>query len=186
MRDDLIEIIAAMVERLRQILAEEPIEQTRAAHQRQRQPHQSPRAFEDQYGKQRADHEISARRIAVAGNQVGVEDPLVQPAQEARTADQPAERAAEIAFGGEVADQAEGHQQQEADMNAAHHLARQIIERGDVKLEGRKDDADGMGEIAPAAGAEACRKTMLEIVELDLDGLFIALSLQHVGRPRPG
>jgi hypothetical protein len=70
-------------------------------------------------------------------------------------------------------------------MNAAHHLARQIIERGDVELEGRKDDADGIGEITPAAGAEACRKTILEIVELDLDGLFIALSSQHVGRPRP-
>src|SRR6185295_7347176 len=41
---------------------------------------------------------------------------------------------------------------------------------------------------APAAGAEACRKTMLEIVELDLDGLFRPLSLPHVrdSLPRAG
>src|SRR6185369_2118219 len=145
-------------------------------------------ALEDQHGKQRADHEIGARRIAVAGDQVSVENPLVQPAQKTRAANQPAKRPAEIAFGGEVADQAEGHQQQEADVNAAHHLARQIIERGDVELEGRKDDADGIGEKTPAAWAEACRKTMLEIVELDLDGLFGPLSLPHVrdSLPRAG
>ncbi len=180
MGDDLIEIIAAMVEWLRQILAEEPIEQTGAAHHRQRQSHQSSRAFEDQHRKQRADRKIGARRIAVAGDQVGVENPLIQPAQEACAAGQPAERPAEIALGGEVADQAESHQQQEADVNAAHDLARQIIERGDVELEGSKDDADGIGEIAPAAGAEARRKTVLEIVELDLDGLFRPLGLSHV------
>ena len=69
-------------------------------------------------------------------------------------------------------------------MDAAHHLARQIVEGGDVELEHRKGDADGIGEMAPAAGAEARRKAVLEIVEFDLDGLG-ALSLQHVRRPRP-
>ena len=82
MGDDLVEIIAAMVERRRQILAEEPVQQAGAAHQRQRQAHQPPRALEDQDRQQRADHEIEARRIAVARDQVGVEDPLVEPAQE--------------------------------------------------------------------------------------------------------
>ena len=185
MRDDLIEIIAAMIERRRQILAEEPVEQAGAAHQRQRQPHQPPRAFEDQHRQQRADRKIEPGRIAVARDQVGVEDPLVEPAQESDAADQPAERAAEIAFGGEVADQAEGHQQQEADMDAAHHLARQIVEGRDIELEHRKGDADGIGQMAPAARAKALRETVLEIVEFDLDGLVSALGLQHVSRSPP-
>ena len=178
MRDDLIEIIAAMVERRRQILAEEPVKQAGAAHQRQRQPHQPPRAFENQHRQQGADREIDAGRIAVAGDQVGIEDPLIEPAQESDAADQPAQRAAEIAFGGEIADQAEGHQEQEADVNAAHHLARQIVEGGDIELEHRKGDADGIGQIAPAARAESGRKTVLEIVEFNLDGRFCALGLQ--------
>ena len=74
-------------------------------------------------------------------------------------------------------------------MNAAHHLARQIIEGGDVELEHREGDADGVGQKAPAAGAEARREPVLEIVELDLDGPFAALSLQHLRRlpstPKP-
>ena len=64
-------------------------------------------------------------------------------------------------------------------MNAAHHLARQIIEGRDVELKGRKGDADGIGQMAPAAGAKAFRKTVLEIIELDLDGRLVALILQH-------
>ena len=69
-------------------------------------------------------------------------------------------------------------------MDAAHHLARQIIEGGDVELEHGKGDADDIGQMAPAAGAKAFRKPVLEIVEFDLDGLG-ALSLQHVVVPRP-
>ena len=69
-------------------------------------------------------------------------------------------------------------------MDAAHHLARQIVEGGDVKLEHGKGDADDIGQMAPAAGAEARRKSVLEIVEFDLDGLG-ALSLQHVRRSPP-
>ena len=47
-----------------------------------------------------------------------------------------------------------------------------------------KRDADDIGEMAPAAGAEARRKPVLEIVEFDLDGLG-ALGLQHVRHPCP-
>ena len=168
-----------MIERRRQILAEEPVQQAGAAHQRQREPHQPPRAFEDQHREQGADHEIEPGRIAVARDQVGVENPLVKPAQEPGAADQPAGGAAGIAFGGEIADQAEGQQEQEADVNAAHHLARQIVPGRDDELEHREGDADGIGEMAPAAGAEAGRKAVLEIIEFDLDGRFGALSLQH-------
>src|SRR3954471_24606144 len=57
-------------------------------------------------------------------------------------------------------------------MDAAHHLAWQIVEGRDIKLEGREGDADPVGERAPPARAEAFRKTVLEIVELDLDGRF--------------
>ena len=179
MGDDLVEVIAAVIERRRQILAEEPVENAGAAHQRQRQAHQPPRAFEDQHRQQGADHEIEPGRIAVARDQVGVKDPLIQPAQEPGAADQPAGGAAGIAFGGEVADQAEGHQDQKADMDAAHHLARQHVPGRDHQLKRREGDADGIGQMAPAAGAKAFRKTVLEIVELDLDGPLGALSLQH-------
>ena len=65
-------------------------------------------------------------------------------------------------------------------MDAAHHLARQDVPCRDHKLECRKRDADGIGEMAPAAGAKTFRKTMFEIVELDLDGPLGALGLQHV------
>ena len=177
MRDDLVEIIAAMIERLWQILAQKPIQQAGAAHQRQRSAHQPPRALEDQDREQRADHEIGPRRIAVARDQIRVEDPLVEPAQEASAADQPAERAAEVAFGGEIADQSEGQQQQEADMDAAHHLAWQIVEGRDIKLEHRKRESNRISEVAPAARAKALREAVLEIVEFDLDGRFRALVL---------
>ena len=70
-------------------------------------------------------------------------------------------------------------------MDAAHHLARQIIEGGDVELEHRKGDADGIGEMAPDIGAKALRKTVLEIVELDLDRRRRALGLLHVVVPCP-
>ena len=149
------------------------------AHQRQRQAHQPPRALEDQDRQQGADREIEPRRIAVARDQVGIEDPLIQPAQKSDAADQPAGRAAGIALGGEVADQAERHQDQEADVNAAHHLARKIVEGRDIELERREHDADGVGQVAPAAGAKTFRESVLEIVEFNLDGRLSVHSLQH-------
>ena len=182
-RDDLVEIIAAMVERRRQILPEEPVEQAGAAHQRQRQSHQPPRAFKDKNSQKRADREIGMGWIAVARDQIGIEDPLIEPAQKADAADQPAERAADIAPRGEIADQAKRQQQQEADMDPAHHLARQIVERRDIELERGKGDADGIGEKPPCAGPKAFRKSMLEIVEFDLDGRFVSvLGLLHSSR----
>ena len=180
MGNHLIEIIATMIERRRQILAEEPVEQTGAAHQWQREPHQPPGTFENQNGEQGADRKIEPGRIAIARDQVGIKDPLIQPARKPDAADQPAEAATGIAPGGEVSDQAEGHQDQEADVNTAHHLARQHVPRRDDKLKRRKGNADGIGQMSPAAGAETFRKPVLEIVEFDLDGRFRALSLQHL------
>jgi hypothetical protein len=179
MGDDLVEVVAAMIERRRQILAEEPVQDAGAAHQRQRQPHQPPCAFEDQHRQQGADREIEPGRIAVARDQVGIEDPLIQPAQKAEAADQPAGGATQIVPGSEVSDQAEGHQDQKADMNAAHHLARQHVPRRDHQLKGRKGDADGIGQMAPAARPKPFRESMLEIVEFDLDGRLSVHSLQH-------
>ncbi len=185
MRNDLIEIIAAMIERRRQVLAEEPVEKAGAAHQRQRQTHQPPGAFENQNREQGTDRQIEPRRIAISRDQVGVEYPLIESAQKSDAADQPAGCATSIALGGEVADQAERHQDQKADVNAAHHLARQIAPGRDIQLKGRKRDADGVGKIAPAAWSKAFRETVLEIIELDLDRPFRALSLQHVVFPVP-
>jgi hypothetical protein len=64
-------------------------------------------------------------------------------------------------------------------MDAAHHLTRKEIEGRGIKLEQRKQDADGIGQTSPCAGAETFRKTMLEIAEPDLDGAFRRLSLLH-------
>ena len=98
---------------------------------------------------------------------------------------QPAARPASL-FGGEVADQAERHQHQEADVNAAHHLARQIVESRDIELEHREGDADGVGEMTPAAGTKTLRESMLEIVEFDLDGRLRVHGLQHfLSSPAP-
>ncbi|MGY4301354.1 hypothetical protein ACVWXN_009449 [Bradyrhizobium sp. i1.4.4] len=185
MRDDLVEVIAAMVERRRQILPEEPVDETCAAHQWQRRAHQAPRALEDQHREQGADREIEPGRIAVARNQVGIEDPLIEAAEEAGAADHPAERATDIALRGEIGDQAEGEENEEADMDAAHHLARQIVEGGDIELEGGEGDADPVGELAPPARTKTFRKTVLEIVEFNLDGLCGALCLQHARIPAP-
>ena len=182
MGDDLIEVIAAMIERRGQILAKEPVQDAGAAHQRQRQTHQPPRALEDQHRKQCSDHEIDPGRITVPRDQVGVKDPLIKPAQESRRADQPAGQAAGIAPGCEIADQAEGHQDQKADMDAAHHLAWQHVPRRDDKLKGRECDADRVGEMAPAAGSEPFRKAVFEVVEFDPGGCVGALSLQHLRR----
>ena len=68
-------------------------------------------------------------------------------------------------------------------MNAAHHLARQHVPGRDHELKGREGDTDGIGQMAPAGGAEAFRKAVLEIVEFDLDGRVRALSLQHSSLP---
>ncbi|MGY4500606.1 hypothetical protein ACVWYH_004537 [Bradyrhizobium sp. GM24.11] len=70
-------------------------------------------------------------------------------------------------------------------MDAAHHLAGQIVEGGDIELEGRKGDADPVGERAPPARAKAFRETVLEIVELNLDGRRVAALclFQHFSRP---
>ena len=185
MRDDLIEVIAAMIERRGQILAEEPVEQADAAHQRQRQTHQPPRAFEDQDCQQSADHKIELRRIAVARDQVGVKNPLIKPAQEAGAADHPARGPTGVALCGEVGDQAKGQQKQETDMNPAHDLARQHVPCRHHKLKYRKRDGYRIGQTSPAARAETFGKPVLETIELDFDGRLGVHALQHL-LPSPG
>ena len=46
--DDLVEGVAAVIERRRQVLAEQAVEQEQAADDRQRQAHDAPRRLEDQ------------------------------------------------------------------------------------------------------------------------------------------
>ena len=177
MRDDLVEIIAAMVERRRQILPEEPVEQARPAHQRQRIAHHPPRALEDEHGQQCADGEIEIGRIAVANNEVLVENPLVETAEETRGAGQPGHHAARIAFRGEITDQPERQQQDKADMNAAHDLAGQNRPCRDDELECSKGDTDAISEVSPPTGAKSFRKSMFEIIEFDSD-----LAVARLGR----
>ncbi len=70
-------------------------------------------------------------------------------------------------------------------MDAAHHLAREIVEGRDIELEHRKQDADAIGEPAPDARTEPFRKSVFEIIELDLDRTFRALGLHRQRFPCP-
>jgi len=64
-------------------------------------------------------------------------------------------------------------------MNAPHHLARQIIEGGDVEREHRKGDLQRTRPDGPSSrGPETRRKSVAQKCRIDLDGLS-ALSLQH-------
>src|SRR6185312_15970260 len=101
MRHDLIEVIDAMIERRRQILAECPIHDTGAAHQRQRPSHQPARRIEYHNAEHGADDEIEAARIAVTLDEIGVIDPLIQAAIETDAANGPAYKALEIGLRGE-------------------------------------------------------------------------------------
>jgi hypothetical protein len=55
--------------------------------------------------------EFCRHGIAVARDPIGIEDPLIEAAEQAGAGDQPADHAADIASLGEVADQVEGEQQ---------------------------------------------------------------------------
>src|SRR3954451_8652833 len=68
-------------------------------------------------------------------------------------------------------------------MDAPHHLGRKIVEGGDIELEHRKGDTDGIGEMAPDIGTKTFRKAVLEIIELDLDRSCLALGLLHIALP---
>ena len=68
-------------------------------------------------------------------------------------------------------------------MDAAHHLARQIVERRDIELEGGKGDADGIGERGPASpGRNPRGKPCSKLSNSTLIGRRGALSLQHLNR----
>src|ERR1700761_5951585 len=64
-------------------------------------------------------------------------------------------------------------------MDAAHHLARQIVPRRDVQLKGREQDGDDIGQMSPAARPKALGKSMFKIVEIIFDRLVGIFSLQH-------
>src|SRR6185312_9125525 len=167
MRHDLIEIIDAMIEWRRQILAECPIHDTGAAHQRQRPSHQPARRIENHNAEHGADDEIETARITVALDEIGVIDPLVQAAIEADAADSPAHKALKIGLGGEVGDKSVGQKDQEADMDAAHRLAREKVPRSHHDLEGGERNANDVSDDPPPARAETLGKAVLEIIEID-------------------
>ncbi|MHC2584643.1 hypothetical protein ACVI1J_003174 [Bradyrhizobium diazoefficiens] len=70
-------------------------------------------------------------------------------------------------------------------MDAAHHLARQIVEGGDIELEGRKGDADPVGEPAPPARAKPFGEAVLEIVNSTLMGASEPSACNIDVSPRP-
>ena len=94
MLDDLREVVAAVDEGRRQVLAEEAVGEEDAGDDRQRQAHQPARRLEDQ----RDQHAPTARSAGVrkpaAADQVGVEDPVVDAGAEAEQPEQPEPRPA--------------------------------------------------------------------------------------------
>src|ERR1700761_1821376 len=64
-------------------------------------------------------------------------------------------------------------------MDAAHHLARQIVPRRDVQLKRREQDGDDIGQMSPAARPKALGKSMFKIVEIIFNRLVGIFSLQH-------
>ena len=69
-------------------------------------------------------------------------------------------------------------------MDAAHHLARQVVPRRDIELKDREHDSDDIGQMSPAAGPKTFWKSMFEIIELTLTGPS-ASSACSIAIPRP-
>ncbi len=87
--DDLAEIVAAGIERARQILAEQAIGQKDRADDRQQRSHHAAAGLEHQHDDDDADHDVGPVRIAGAQDQVVVENPVIEAEHEAANADRP-------------------------------------------------------------------------------------------------
>jgi hypothetical protein len=160
MLDDLRNIVAAMDEGRRQILAEEAVGQEQAGDDGERPAHQPAGALEDQRDHHRADDEVGRGEKAGAQQDVVVEHPIVDAGEEAEDAQPPQSKLARARRRLQIGEQPEAEQQQEGDMHGAHDLAWQIAVGGGEELEQREGDGDGERRRAPAAHAPAGGKAL--------------------------
>jgi hypothetical protein len=162
--DDLVDAVAAVRERARQVLAEQPVQQERSADDRQSDSHHAARRLEHENDRDDPDQHVPVGQVAGTLYEVRFEDPVIEAEDEADTAEDPAEPAAP---GGRH--QQEGHQQQEADVHRTHDAARDRAERRGDDLEGREGHRD-----REHGGCEAGR-AVLQV------GLGVGYRLGHHG-----
>jgi hypothetical protein len=72
--------------------------------------------------------------------QIGLKEPLVKAGQETRDAEQPAQRTPEAVLAAGRGEEGEDHQQHEADVDRADHLAGERMERRHPDLVRRERD----------------------------------------------
>ncbi len=151
--DDLVQPVAAVGQRPRQVLAEQGVGQEHRADQWQAPAHHAARRFEHQRDGDDADHPVRRDQLTRARGEVGLEDPVVEGEHEAREAQHPAQRTSRGAertlalTEGRV--QREDHQQHEAHMDGTDHLAGQRVEGGHpdlVRREGNGHPEDGAAQ----------------------------------------
>ncbi len=160
MLDDLIEPVAAMDERGRQVLAEKAVGEENAGDQRQRPSHEPAACLEDEDDQRRADNEIGRGEKAGAADDVDIEHPIVDAGEKTGDAERPEEGLGNAGFGDEVANEGKAQQQEEAHMHGAHDLAGQRAIGGGPELEQGENDGDGIGCGAGKAGAESGRQSL--------------------------
>ena len=178
MLDDLLEIVAAVDEGRRHVLAEKAVGEEEARDDGERPSHQPAAGLEHQHHEHGAHHEIGMGEKARAPDQLLVEHPVVDPGAEADQPEPPEDCPRDRGPGEEVAHEAEAEKQQEAHMHRPHDLARQgAVARG-PELEEREGDGDPEGHLAHDAGAEAGRQALGDFL-VDIGGM-------NGGRGRPG
>ena len=130
-----------MVQGRRHVFAEQRVEQENSADQRQGDADHPARRLEHQGDDHDAHDEIGGSGVARPLDQVGVEDPVIEPQGEAEAAQEPAGQP-DMGRADALGEEGEGQQQQEADMDAAHDHGRQGREGGGPELEGGKGQGD--------------------------------------------
>ncbi len=102
-----------------------------------------------------AEGDVPVVRIAGAEQEVGVEDPVIEPDRERDDAERPEKRRVRAPLGRSIGDQPEKEKQQKADMHRPDDLARERRVGGRPKLVGGKGDGDEEEHARRRPGAPA-------------------------------
>ncbi|CAH0271156.1 hypothetical protein SRABI70_03490 [Pseudomonas sp. Bi70] len=152
--DDLVEVVATVRQVARQVLAKQAIGQEATADERQGQAHDPARRLEHQHQQGHPDHHVRGGEVTRTLDQVCLEVPLVKRRAQPRQAQHPGQRHPRPALATYREAQVH-HQQHEADMPGAQHLAGERMEGGPDDLVDRKQDRDvehGLGPLTGIAG----------------------------------
>ena len=170
--DDLIEAVAPVCDRGRQVLSEEPVGQERCADDRQRETQHASGRLEHQHDDDGADDEVGEKRLA-ALDQLRFEYPVVERQREGDDAEDRIVPGDPMAVGLAVdrIDE-EREQQQKPDVQRARDEARKGTERGDDELVARERERD--------TGDDLPRRSL----QLALDAGFVEGGFGYVRRKR--